>query len=145
VTTKPNIRQAGVIFNVTVDRIDDNGFVTLNLAPEVSAPSETFNVSGTTGTLISQRRLETGKIRLRDGQTLVLTGIIQDTDRRTVSKVPILGDIPLLGQLFRRESGEKARRELVVIVTPRILDDSQQTGFGYQYSPGADAQQLLNK
>jgi type IV pilus assembly protein PilQ len=144
-TTKPNIRQAGVIFNVTVDRIDDNGFVTLNLAPEVSAPTETFNVGGTTGTLISQRRLETGKIRLRDGQTLVLTGIIQDTDTRTVSKVPILGDIPLLGQLFRRESGTKGRRELVVIVTPRIMDDSQESGIGYQYSPGADAQQLLNK
>lgn len=144
-TTKPNIRQAGVIFNVTIDRIDDNGFVTLNLAPEVSAPSGEFEAQGTTGTLISQRRLETGKIRLRDGQTLVLTGIIQDTDRRTVSKVPILGDIPLLGQLFRRESGEKGRRELVVIVTPRILDDSQQSAFGYQYSPGADVQQLLNK
>jgi type IV pilus assembly protein PilQ len=145
VTRKPNIRQAGVIFNVTVDRIDDNGFITLNLAPEVSAPSESFNVDGTTGTLISQRRLETGKVRLRDGQTLVLTGIIQDTDRRTVSKVPILGDIPLLGQLFRRETGNKGRQELVVIVTPRILDDSQESGIGYQYSPGADAQQLLNK
>jgi type IV pilus assembly protein PilQ len=142
---KPNIRQAGVIFNVTVDRIDDNGFVTLNLSPEVSAPVDTFNVSGTTGTLLSQRRLETGKIRLRDGQTLVLTGIIQDTDRRTVSKIPILGDIPLLGQLFRRESGEKSRQELVVIVTPRILDDSQESSVGYQYNPGADAQQLLNK
>jgi type IV pilus assembly protein PilQ len=145
ITQKPNIRQAGVIFNVTVDRIDDNGFVTLNLSPEVSAPVGTFDVSGTTGTLLSQRRLETGKIRLRDGQTLVLTGIIQDTDTRTVSKVPILGDIPLLGQLFRRESGTKARQELVVIVTPRILDDSQESGVGYQYSPGADAQQLLNK
>jgi type IV pilus assembly protein PilQ len=145
ITQKPNIRQAGVIFNVTVDRIDDNGFVTLNLSPEVSAPVAEFNAGGTTGTLLSQRRLETGKIRLRDGQTLVLTGIIQDTDRRTVSKVPILGDIPLLGQLFRRETGEKSRQELVVIVTPRILDDSQESGFGYQYNPGADAQQLLNK
>jgi type IV pilus assembly protein PilQ len=145
VTEKPNIRQVGVIFNVTVDRIDDNGFVTLNLSPEVSSPSGTFNVSGTVGTLISQRRLETGKVRLRDGQTLVLTGIIQDSDRTTVTKVPILGDIPLLGRLFRRETGNKSRNELVVLVTPQIMDDSQQSGFGYQYSPGADAQQLLNK
>ncbi len=151
VTTKPNIRQAGVIFNVTVDRIDDNGFITLNLAPEVSAPSGTFEVGETSstggikGTLISQRRLETGKIRLRDGQTLILTGIIQDTDRVTLSKVPILGDIPLLGRLFRKESGEKSRKELVVMVTPRVLDDSQDNNTGYQYSPGADAQQLLNK
>lgn len=143
--TQPLIRQVGVIFNVTVDRIDDNGFVTLNMAPEVSSIGNTFVTNGETGTLINQRRMETGKIRLRDGQTLVLTGIIQDSDTRSVSKVPILGDIPLLGQLFRRNTGSKERRELVVLVTPRVMDDSQQAGYGYQYSPGSDAQQILNK
>ncbi len=151
VSVKPIIRQAGVIFNVTVDRVDDNGFVTLNVSPEVSAPSGTFDfvfpgvAEGVQGTLLSQRRLETGKIRLRDGQTLVLTGIIQDTDRTTVSKVPILGDIPILGRLFRRESGEKSRRELVVIVTPQVMDDSDQATTGYQYAPSPDAQSFLNR
>ncbi len=144
-STQPLIRQVGVIFNVTVDRIDDNGFVTLNMAPEVSSPGSTFVTGGATGTLINQRRMETGKIRLRDGQTLVLTGIIQDSDTRAVSKIPVLGDIPLIGQLFRRNTGSKERRELVVLVTPRVMDDSQQSTTGYQYSPGADAQQLLNK
>jgi type IV pilus assembly protein PilQ len=149
-TTKPIIRQAGVILNVTVDRIDDNGFLTLNVSPEVSAPEGDFdfvfpNSGGVKGTLLSQRRLETGKIRLKDGQTLVLSGIIRDTDRKTVSKVPILGDIPLLGRLFRKETGEKARTELVVIVTPHIMDDSDQSTIGYQYVPGAEAQKLLNK
>jgi type IV pilus assembly protein PilQ len=144
-SSQPLIRQVGVIFNVTVDRIDDNGFVTLNMAPEVSSPGSQFTTGGTTGTLINQRRMETGRIRLRDGQTLVLTGIIQDSDTRTVSKIPVLGDIPLIGQLFRRNTGSKERRELVVLVTPRVMDDSQQSSTGYQYSPGSDAQQLLNK
>ncbi|MGB8700109.1 MAG: AMIN domain-containing protein [Thermosynechococcaceae cyanobacterium] len=146
----PIIRQAGVIFNVSVDRIDDNGFLTFSVSPEVSAPSGQFNFtfpgsSAVKGTLLNQRRLETGKIRLRDGQTLVLTGIIQDTDKTTVSKVPILGDIPILGQLFRQESGEKSRRELVVLVTPRVMDDSQDNAAGYQYAPSPSAQGLLNK
>jgi type IV pilus assembly protein PilQ len=152
-TIKPIIRQAGVIFNVTVDRVDDNGFISMSVSPEVSAVTGTYDFvfPGSTsstvlkGALLNQRRLETGKVRLRDGQTLVMTGIIQDTDRTTVSKVPILGDIPLLGRLFRRESGERSRKELVVLVTPRVLDDSDQAAGGYQYSPSPDAQKLLDK
>jgi type IV pilus assembly protein PilQ len=144
-TIKPIIRPAGVIFNVTLDRIDDNGFLTLNISPEVSAPFSTYNVifpgvtTNSTGTLLSQRRLETGQIRLRDGQTLLLSGIIQDTDRFSVTKIPILGDIPLLGRLFRQENTRKERKELVVLVTPKIVDDSQSSNFGYQYNPGPGA------
>lgn len=139
-TTTPIIRPAGVILNVTVEQIDDNGFVTLQLSPEVSAPAGTYDVifpglPRSTGTLLSQRRMESGRIRLRDGQTLMLAGIIQDQDRSLVTKVPILGDIPLLGRLFRREANQRQRNELVVIVTPKIIDDTQNAGFGYQYSP----------
>ncbi|MDR7921976.1 AMIN domain-containing protein [Thermosynechococcus sp. HY213] len=137
---RPILRPVGVIFNVTVEQIDDNGFITLQLSPEVSAPSGTYDVifpgtGGSTGTLISQRRMESGRIRLRDGQTLMLAGIIQDQDRSLVTKIPILGDIPLLGRLFRREANQRQRNELVVMVTPKIVDDTQNAGFGYQYSP----------
>jgi type IV pilus assembly protein PilQ len=151
VTVKPIIRQAGVIFNVAVDRVDDNGFISMSVSPEVSSIASTYDFafpgSGTrqTGSLLNQRRLETGKVRLRDGQTLVMSGIIQDTDKTTISKVPLLGDIPLLGRLFRKESGTRSRSELVVLVTPRVLDDSDQVTSGYQYSPSPDAQKLLNK
>ncbi len=140
----PIIRQAGVIFNVTVDQIDDNGFITLQLSPEVSAPSSTYSVvfpgvtNPSTGTLLSQRRMESGRIRLRDGQTLVLAGIIQDQDRSTVTKIPVLGDLPLLGRIFRQETTQRQRNELVVMVTPRIMHDGQNTGVGYIYSPGQD-------
>jgi type IV pilus assembly protein PilQ len=145
-TEEPIIKQAGVIFNVTVERIDDNGFLTLNMSPEVSAPiGDTFATGTSQGNivLISQRRLETGSIRLRDGDTLLLSGIIQDQDRSTVTKVPILGDIPLLGRLFRRELNERTRRELVILVTPRINDDSQANSFGYQYSPRPGNENLV--
>jgi type IV pilus assembly protein PilQ len=151
VAIEPIIRQAGVIFNVTVDRIDDNGFITLNVSPEVSSLVDRFefafpNTPDTVeGALLQQRRLETGKIRLRDNQTLVLGGIIRDTDRKDVTKIPILGDIPLLGRLFRKESGEKERTELFVIVTPQVMDDSDQSTVGYQYVPSPEVQKLLNK
>lgn len=142
----PQLQNAGVILNVAVDRIDDNGFVTLSLSPEVSSISGSFidPISQSAASLLQQRRVETGKLRLRDGQTLVLTGIIQDQDRVSLSKVPILGDIPLLGRLFRRENNERQRSELVVLVTPQIVDDSDQSTYGYRYTPGEESQKLLN-
>ncbi len=140
----PIIRPAGVIVNVTVESIDDNGFVNLSVSPEVSAPSGNYETDdGGSGTLLAQRRLETGSVRLRDGQTLILTGIIQDQDRVSVSKIPILGDIPLLGRLFRREERVNERREVVVAVTPEILDDSDQSTAGYRYRPTPESQRLL--
>lgn len=123
---KPIIKPAGVIVNTTIDQIDDNGFVTLSLSVEVSAPSgETFQDQGSEAQLLLQRRLETGKIRLRDGQTLIVAGIIQDQERLSVPKVPLLGNITLLGGVFRRTEKTNERREVVVVVTPQILDSTQ--------------------
>nr|WP_238718001.1 AMIN domain-containing protein [Petrachloros mirabilis] len=143
---EPIFQNAGVILNVDVDNIDDNGFITLNVTPEVSSPSGTFTDQfGNTAGLLQQRRLETGTMRLRDGQTLVLAGIIQDQDRIAMNKVPILGDIPILGRLFRRETSSRQRSELVVFVTPQIVDDSDQSAFGYQYQPGPETERLMNR
>jgi type IV pilus assembly protein PilQ len=146
---------AGLILPVQVDRIDDNGFISLSVAPSLARPDSSFqvNLPGTGGspgssnliTLLNERRVESGQFRLRDGQTLVLSGIIQDEDRTTVTKVPILGDIPLLGALFRRTDRANQRREVIVIVTPRVLDDSDRSAFGYSYTPGPEVQRILSK
>jgi type IV pilus assembly protein PilQ len=141
---RPIIRPAGVIVNVTVDRIDAQGYVTLNISPEISAPSgAVFEDQGSQARLLLQRRLETGRIRLQNGQTLILTGIIQDQIQSNVTKVPILGDIPLLGRLFQRRTQTTERREVVILVTPEILVDSNRSPFGINYKPGSDIQQLL--
>lgn len=144
-TRRPILADAGVTLNIEVDQIDDNGFINLILVPEVSSPTGSFVDDDEVATLLSRRSLNTGQIRLRDGQTLVLTGIIQDTETDNVSKVPILGDIPILGRLFRNENRSKNRREVVVIVTPQILDDSDQSSFGYQYNPSPEAEKRLNR
>lgn len=144
VSTEP----AGLILQVDVQRIDDNGFVTLSVAPSISAPIEEvgFSFDGANNafvTLLAERQLSSGQIRVRDGQTLVLSGIIQETDRTTVAKVPILGDLPLLGALFRSTRRENRRQELIVVLTPQILDDSEQSTFGYTYTPSEEVQELL--
>ncbi len=146
-TIVTEVGEAGVILNVAVDQIDDNGFITMSVAPEVSSPGA--SVSDSDGNLVRQlinrRRLETGNVRLRDGQTLILTGIIQEQDRSTVTKVPILGDLPIIGSLFRQRRSQKDRSEVVVLVTPQVIDDSSRATFGYTYTPGPEARDILRR
>jgi type IV pilus assembly protein PilQ len=142
--------RAGLILGVRVDRIDDNGFISLSVAPSISRPSGalTVNIPGAGAnqiTLLAERRLETGQVRLRDGQTLLLTGVIQDQDRATIQKIPILGDIPILGALFRRTDRRNERREVIIMLTPRVLDDSDRSTFGYTYTPGSSVQQVIEQ
>ncbi|MGI0489801.1 secretin N-terminal domain-containing protein [Pantanalinema rosaneae CENA516] len=146
---------AGLILPIQVDRIDDNGFISMSVAPTIAAPASTQDISipGSGGsaasvntiTLLSERRLQSGQVRMRDGQTLVLAGVIQDQDRAAVTKIPILGDIPILGALFRRTERQNQRQELIVLVTPRVLDDSERSTFGYSYTPGPGVQRVLEQ
>jgi type IV pilus assembly protein PilQ len=135
---------AGLILQVDVDRIDDNGFVSLSVAPSISAPTGTYNLGADTIFLLSERLITSGQVRVRDGQTLLLSGIIQESERSSVTKIPILGDIPILGALFRSTTTDNQRQELIVLLTPQILDDSDQSVFGYSYTPSEEVQEILD-
>ena len=120
--------EAGLSLDVEVSKIDDNGFVTLRLSPEVSVPEPAGLQDGIPIFNITKRSLSSGSVRLQDGQSLVLTGVIQDSDRERITKWPILGDLPLLGQLFRASGQTRQRNELVIIVTPQVIADGVATG-----------------
>ena len=126
---------AGLSVQLKVNKVDDNGFVTLNLQPEISVPISAGVQEGIQIFNISARKLESGDVRLRDGQSLILTGVIQEADRQRVQKWPLLGDLPLIGQLFRQSSSSRLKSELVVIVTPTVLLDGEGANFGYGYQP----------
>jgi type IV pilus assembly protein PilQ len=141
---------AGLQLGVAIDRIDDNGFVSLRVNPVVRAigPERQLTTgAGNTNaiTLLQERSLQSGLIRLRDGQTLILSGIIRDQERTEASKIPILGDLPIIGSLFRRTSKVNERAEVIVLLTPQILDDSDRSNFGYQNNISPDARQLLQR
>ncbi|MBH8555047.1 AMIN domain-containing protein [Nostocaceae cyanobacterium CENA357] len=139
----------GLTLAVKVERIDDNGFVSLSVAPTVSSPQAPadINLGGNSQRifLVSTRSLTSGLIRLRDGQTLILSGIIQDSDRTSVSKIPILGDLPLIGSLFRRTNKSNQRNEVIVLLTPQIMDDSENSAYGYNYTPSPEVRQILER
>ncbi|HBK24533.1 MAG TPA: general secretion pathway protein GspD [Planktothrix sp. UBA10369] len=137
-------QDVGLTLDVNVERIDDNGFVSMRVNPTVSAPGDQVDAGGGDfARQILSRTVESGLIRLRDGQTLILSGIIQEQERATVSKIPLLGDLPILGSLFRRTNKQNSRAEVIVLVTPQILDDSDRAPYGYEYSPSPDALRMM--
>ncbi|MBE9094674.1 type IV pilus secretin family protein [Tychonema sp. LEGE 07203] len=141
--------KAGLQLGVAIDRVDDNGFVSLRVNPIIRTPGNTVDLS--TGgnvnriSLLGERSLQSGLIRLRDGQTLILSGIIRDEERIQANKIPILGDLPIIGSLFRSSTKTNQRAELIVLLTPQILDDSDRSNFGYQNNISPDARQLLQR
>ena len=123
-TCTPTEGTAGITFGAKVDKVDDNGFVTFALSPAISAVTKQITIAGCgIQNTLSVRKLDTGSIRVKNGDTLVLTGVLQDSDNVTAAKVPILGDIPLLGSFFRKNSTLKKKSELIILVTPKILKD----------------------
>ncbi|WP_413404970.1 MULTISPECIES: type II secretion system protein GspD [unclassified Synechococcus] len=142
---QPEFGTAGLTFGARVSKIDDNGFVSFALSPSIAAVTgspQTIAGCGNVSTL-RVRRLDTGSLRVRDGQTLILTGVISDSDIKVVRKWPILGDIPLIGQFFRGTSGQRQKRELVILVTPRIINDYRGGTYGYGYQPSLPAARQL--
>ncbi|MBC1240466.1 type IV pilus secretin family protein [Nostoc sp. 2RC] len=148
-TVTADKQSVGLTLAVKVERIDDNGFVSLSVAPTVASPQAPANINlgGNSQQifLVSTRSLTSGLIRLRDGQTLILSGIIQDADRTSVSKIPILGDLPLIGSLFRSTNRSNQRNEVIVLLTPQIMDDSENSSYGYNYSPSPQVRQMLER
>jgi type IV pilus assembly protein PilQ len=141
-TREPIINKAGLTLDIVVNRIDDNGFISVGVKPTVSSIGGSVATGDGEISLLQSRTLDSGEIRLRDGQTLILSGIIQESDRTSVSKVPILGDIPILGALFRSTNKSNQRQEVVVLLTPQILDDNKTQ---VNYTPGVDARLMLGR
>jgi type IV pilus assembly protein PilQ len=119
--------------------IPDKDQVMMTIIPQqraLSGPDDGFkrfvtNTGGSTGTqeiLLPQETSSTvvTNMRLDNGQTAIIGGLLQDTDTLTVNKVPLLGDIPVLGYLFRDERTDKQKANLIIFLTPTIVRDSQQ-------------------
>ena len=114
-------RDVGIILEV-VPRINPDGFVKLDVKPEISSISDSRIqiTEGLNATVFNTRSAQT-TVTVQDGHTIVLGGLITTDDQRRESKVPILGDIPLLGALFKSVSISKQRTELLIILTPRVV------------------------
>ncbi|NQT52855.1 hypothetical protein HQ576_12425 [bacterium] len=106
---------SGVTLKV-MPRISDDGFITVDLAPEVS---EVVGLSEQ-GLPILNKRNAKATVRVRSGETIVIGGLTQESENTITRKVPVLGDIPILGWLFKQRRKQKVTKEIVILITPRL-------------------------
>ncbi|WP_145498886.1 DNA uptake porin HofQ [Yersinia bercovieri] len=97
-----------------------NGKITLNLKISQNMPGMTIKRGDTEALLIDKQEIKT-QITVNDGETIVLGGIFQQKNNQAVNKVPILADISWLGALFKQDTKQQSRRELVIFITPRLI------------------------
>jgi general secretion pathway protein D len=120
-----NYQQTGVLMQIT-PRVNSGGLVTLDISQEVS---EVDNTAAQTGTGINsptfQNRVVNSRVVVQDGQTIGLAGLIRDSSSRGNDGIPGLKDVPLLGFFAGRQSNQRVRTELIVMITPHVMHDQR--------------------
>lgn len=122
----------GITVNIT-PFISPDGYVTLNIQPQYSTIKEkitTPNANDSTiqdiqATLLQRRNLNLRNVRIKDGETLIIGGMLREDEQKTIAKVPVLGDLPGAGIFFRNTNTTKTKQELVIMITPRIIKDTE--------------------
>ena len=137
-------RDIGILLDV-IPHVNPDGVVILDVAPEISTLT---GDSISTGPNVSQpiiaKRSAQSRVGVKSGQTIVIGGLMQDNLTETINKVPLLGDIPFLGELFKRTIRTKTKTELLIFLTPHVaaapdvLDGmTKQETSGLRLVPGA--------
>jgi len=105
--------------------INQEGFVTMKIKPEVSSVTRTLTTASGNQIPIVQTSTAETTIMVKDGVTIIIAGLIEDQSLNTTKKVPILGDIPILGAAFRSKEEEVIKSELVIFLTPTIISGKE--------------------
>lgn len=121
--TTPQIDEIGLFLDVT-PQVDDEGVITMQIHPSISEKLKdlTSPDGKNTKPLINTREVDT-MIKTRNGQTIVIAGLITDKINDTTRRVPLLGDLPIIGAAFKQVIQEKKKSELVILLTPYVLTD----------------------
>ncbi len=102
-------------------KISEGNYVKLDIYQEISAVSPTTTAAATD--LVTTKRSARTTVVVKNDQTVVIGGLIQDKEVRNITKVPLLGDIPILGWLFKYRTRQKQKTNLLVFITPHIVED----------------------
>lgn len=116
ITFNYSFEDVGIVLNVT-PRITAGGYVTMEV---LQTANDLQGFTDFNAPIVNQRQADT-TVAVKDGETIILGGIIRSTVNSTVKKIPLLGDIPILGNLFRSTDKSKSKTELLVFLTPRVV------------------------
>jgi type IV pilus assembly protein PilQ len=137
-------KDIGIILTVT-PRINRNDYVTLDVQPEASSSSQNATLSSGGGNSVSipiiNTRTAQTTVLIKSGNTLAIGGLMRVDVSDNYSKVPLMGDAPILGPLFRSKSLSKTKRDLLIFLTPTIVHPDQQTGYE-KYANGLPKEQV---
>lgn len=105
-------------------QVNTAGFITLRIHPEISSETGTVTFGGADGAPIPiiTRRTTESTVTIKSGYTLAIGGLMERTTSTTDTKVPVLGDIPILGRLFRHDSDSRDQRNLIIFITAKVLN-----------------------
>ena len=118
----------GIKFEIT-PFISPDGYVSLTMKPDYATEKDGIYERATDGTsylaatLLQRHNLELSNVRIRDEETLLLGGMIREEEANSTGKIPVLGDIPVLGFFFRNQTKSMQKTELLLMITPRIIQD----------------------
>jgi general secretion pathway protein D len=134
----------GIILDVT-PHINPDGLVVMDVDPQISSlTGESVPIQAGVNAPVFELRSSQSRVEIQDGQTIVIGGLMQDQRTNHVNKVPILGDLPLLGNLFRYTSDDKTKTELLIFLTPHVVmlpdllqQQSEEEMQGLKLTPGA--------
>jgi len=111
----------GTVLSLT-PQVSTNGWISLDISPAITSfVEEVVSKSGLSSAPALDIKQASTMVRVRDGETIVMGGLIQDKTTKTIKKIPFIGDIPFLGKLFQGKFETKAKSELVIFLTPRIV------------------------
>ncbi len=121
VQTSVERKDVGIDLKIT-PQITEGDYLKLDIYQEISAVKSN---KGQATDLVTTKRSAKTSVVIKDKDTVVIGGLIQDQDNQTVNKIPILGDIPLLGWLFKTKSTERNKTNLIILLTPRIIKSAR--------------------
>ena len=105
----------------TISRINSDGFITMNLHPEVSVITKWIDTPGGLALPEVSRRYIDSTVRVKDGETIVIGGLIKDEDIKSMAGIPFLKDLPIIGEFFKARSSKKTHSEIMMFITPRVM------------------------
>lgn len=123
-TTGITYRDAGIILKCT-PRVNPEGGITTKVHTEVSSPLYVESLKA----YQFQKRSADTVVRLKDGETMVIGGLIGSEESKSLSKVPFLGDLPVLGAFFRSVRKSKSDSEIMIFLTAHVLQDGETSGY----------------
>lgn len=119
----PTLSDVGIVLNI-LPKIGDDGYITMRLRPSITTALDkiTIGTDGAFATPISTREVIMQDVRVKSGQTLAIAGLINDSEVEKMSKLPFVSDLPIFGKLFTDTTKTHSKTELVILITPTIMN-----------------------